>query len=219
MRIEAVIFDMDGLMLDTESIYFKLVPQAAEMLGYPPSDELPRLMMGTNHERCKATARKFYGEEFPYDELADICAKLTEEIYAREGVPVKAGVVELLEYLKSKGIPCGVASSTYAEKGMRLLRGAGIDGYFTDFVFGDMVEKSKPEPDIFLAAAKTLGMQPRSCMGLEDSPSGLAASKAAGLYTVMVPDMLKPDQELLDMIDGCVTTLHDIIPLIERLNA
>lgn len=219
MRIEAVVFDMDGLMLDSEMVYVATSLQAEEELGYTPSKELAVSTMGGTNAQWKADVKEYYGEDFPIEKFSELSTKLMDEWYDTKGIPVKTGLVELLKYLKQVGIPCAVASSTDTEKAMRMLRKAEVDGYFADFVFGDMIERSKPAPDIFLAAAAALGKDPTRCMGLEDSRNGLTAAKAAGMYTVMVPDMLQPDEALLEMIDGCVTSLHDIIPLIERLNA
>lgn len=218
MRIEAVVFDMDGLMLDSEVVYTQLSLQAEEELGYPPSQQLAMRTMGMANEKWRSVICEFYGEGFPIDRFADRCTELMNQWCEEKGIPLKPGLIELLEHLNRKKIPCAVASSTYAEKALRMLRKAGVDGYFTDFVFGDMVSRSKPAPDIFLEAARVLGKEPQRCMGLEDSRNGLTAAKAAGMYTVMVPDQLTPDEELLAMIDDCVPSLHEVIPLIEKLN-
>ncbi|MEG1942569.1 MAG: HAD family phosphatase [Angelakisella sp.] len=218
MKIEAVVFDMDGLMLDSEKVYVATSQQAAADLGYTPSEELAIGVMGSTNEAWRAAVQGFYGEGFPLADFVVRCDVLMDRWYAQKGIPLKAGLIELLTYLNSEKIPCAVASSTATQKAMKMLRDGGVEKYFTGFVFGDTIERSKPAPDIFLAAAKLLGKEPSHCMGLEDSRNGLHAAKSAGMYTVMRPDLLVPDAELLALVDGCLPTLLDVIPLIKKLN-
>ncbi|MEG0754511.1 MAG: HAD family phosphatase, partial [Angelakisella sp.] len=207
MSIEAVIFDMDGLMVDSERVYEEIFKLATAEMNREHSHELILRTTGMNNAAWRAEVQKFYGEDFDLEFFADRCDILMEDWVEEKGIPLKDGLIELLEYLKEKQIPCAVASSTYTKKAMRLLSKVGIDGYFTGFMFGDMVERSKPEPDIFLAAAKLLGKEPATCMGLEDSFNGIRACNAAGLYTVMVPDLLQPTEEIRALTDNCVATL------------
>ena len=132
-------------------------------------------------------------------------------------MPVKPGLFALLEYLKKEGIPAAVASSTYRAVALPLLEQAGIAPWLTGMAFGDMVQRSKPEPDIFLLAARQLGAEPANCIVLEDSPNGILAAHRAGMLPVMVPDLLKPDPELEKILYSRVEQLDQVIILMEGM--
>lgn len=218
MRIEAVIFDMDGLMVDTEKLYYKASMAVVADMGFTPSNELILSTMGLPNTTWCQRYREYYGESFSLDTFRQEC-DTTMLRYYEVGVPVKPGLVELLDYLKAKKIPKAVASSTYTERATFCLSQAGVLDCMDQLVFGDMITNGKPAPDIFLEAARRLGVPPQQCMGLEDSHNGIRACHAGGLYTVMVPDMVPVTPEILTLTNGCVPSLAEVIPLIERLNS
>ena len=135
----------------------------------------------------------------------------------QDNVPIKTGLIELLDYLKEHGYKIAVATSTNYEKVMHNFDVTGIQGRFDAVVCGDMIERSKPAPDIYLRAAQLLEVPPQECMALEDSPNGIRSGAAAGMYTVMIPDMIPATEELLAIASNKVDTLLDIMPLLDRL--
>lgn len=139
---------------------------------------------------------------------------LFQERLERE-LPIKKGVRELLEYLKEKQIKTAIASSTKGPLVRKHLERTGLSGYFQEIVSGDMVEKSKPEPDIYLKACEAVGVLPENAMGIEDSFNGIRAVAAAGMTAVMVPDMVQPDEEIRQIYDYCVQDLLEVKELIE----
>ena len=157
-----------------------------------------------------------YGDDFPYDAFMRRKAELTDAWIGKNGVPVKPGLMELLRFLKRDGCRTAVATSTSRKHAADYLERTGAAPYFDRAVYGDMVEKSKPDPEIYLKAAAMLGAAPEDCMALEDSPNGIRSAHAAGMRTVMVPDLFEPDAELQRMISACVPTLSDVIGLLRR---
>ncbi len=136
-----------------------------------------------------------------------------------KGVPVKDGLYDLLEYLKREKIPCAVASSTSRKNVLHYCDETKVTGYFQKIICGDMVEKSKPDPQIYLTAAREIGMAPEHCMALEDSPNGCLSARRAGMKTVMVPDQVQPDEAMRARLFACVSSLRDVIPLLENCDA
>ena len=132
-------------------------------------------------------------------------------------MPIKTGLIELLDYLKEHGYRIAVATSTDYEKVMHNFDVTGVQGRFDAVVCGNMIQHSKPAPDIYLRAAELLGVDPSECMALEDSPNGIRSGAAAGMYTVMIPDMIPATAELLEIASNQVDTLLDIMPLLEKL--
>lgn len=218
-RIEAVIFDMDGLLIDSEVIYFQVGSGIIESMGFEPDGDFLRKCTGLPENTWRQHMIEHYGPGFDGQVFAQRSLKEMRRWYTERSIPLKKGAIELLEYLKNNNIPCAVASSTYSGLGKVCLNNTGIYERFAACVFGDMVQQGKPAPDIFLAAAKALGKSPERCMGLEDSFNGIRASHAAGLYTVMVPDLLSPTREILTLTDGCVTSLLEVIPILDALNS
>lgn len=216
MRIQAAIFDMDGLMLDTERLTKRLRRQATEEMGIPYRDLIDRIM-GRSEPEVRRVFLEEYGPDYPYDEVKERIRRLRREYLAENPVPVKPGLFPLLEYLKKEGIPAAVASSTYRAVALPLLEQAGIAPWLTGMVFGDMVQRSKPDPDIFLLAARQLEAEPAACVVLEDSPNGILAAHRAGMLPVMVPDLLEPDPELEKILYGRVERLDQVIILMEGM--
>lgn len=219
MRIKGVIFDMDGLMLDSERLYERAALDMMEEMRVEPSLEVIHRSIGLPEETWAVVVRDHYGADFDMERYKAGCGEIMRIWYEERQIPTKPGLFELLDYLRDHGIARAVASSTYTDKAMRCLSNVGAADYFSAFVFGDMVKLGKPNPEIFRTAADKLGLAPENCMGLEDSFNGVRAAHGAGLYTVMVPDLLTPNEEILTLTDGCLPSLHEIIPLLDRLNA
>lgn len=214
--IEAVLFDMDGLMFDTERMYQKAWLQAGRQMGVPMEPEIVDRLRGRNREGCARVCREVFGEEFDFDAMRTACRALMARWIEEDGLPVKPGLYELLAELERRGIPAVLATSTTRDSAWGHLQRAKVDRYFLGAVCGDEVSHSKPDPEVFLKAAALAGKDPARCMVLEDSPAGVRAGAAAGCFTVMVPDLTAPDEELRKLADEILPGLRDVIPLLDR---
>lgn len=194
--LEAVIFDMDGLMLDTERIALRVVAEAAAALGYPWRTEIGLAMVGLNARDSDAVAAMHLGPAYPVEPLRDEFAARYQRALESEPIPRKPGLLELLEWIESQALMKAVATSTKRERAQIKLSRAGLGGRFPVLVAGDEVERGKPAPDIFLAAAAAIGVSPRHCLVLEDSGPGVLGALAAGMQVIMVPDVLPPSREI-----------------------
>ncbi|HJD21924.1 MAG TPA: HAD family phosphatase [Candidatus Gemmiger faecigallinarum] len=207
--IQGVIFDMDGLMFDTERIWATLWAPALERLGQPaPSDAFIAGARGLAGENML----RYLAENYPAcdpQQLLDVVNELGRTALAN-GAPAKPGLYELLDWLEQASIPRVVASSSTRGTIDRYLRIADIERYFAARVSGDDVQFSKPDPAIFLTAAQALGLPPQNCLVLEDSFNGVRAGHAAGAVTVMVPDLTPPTPEIRALCAACCSTLLDV---------
>ena len=198
--INGVIFDMDGLLLDTEGTYLSFSREVAAEMGFPLEEEVFHRCIGIPHTGTSAIVREATGGKMDVERWAHGVHEKVFRFFSEEGVKVKAGAVPLLETLRNRGLPLGVASSTHREGVLQLLSGSGLSSYFRYFSCGDEVTKSKPDPEIFLKAAGGLGLDPRECLVFEDSPAGIRAASAAGMRAVMVPDLIMPQPDFYEHI-------------------
>lgn len=199
MKYKAVIFDMDGVIFDSERLYIECNKEIARKFGITDMDlveEVSKKCIGITSEETRRIMQECLGEVFPIDEMWMGAAALFKEKTIGGNLPVKPGVVEILEYLKDKKVQTAIASSTKSDTVKRELGDAGLLNYFDKIVGGDMIRKSKPEPDSFLKAAEVLGVDPKDCCIIEDSFNGIRAAHAAGGFPIMVPDILQPDDEI-----------------------
>ena len=215
--IKAVIFDKDGTLHDTEQVYHRAWRAAAEQMSVPNIMEFVAICTGTNFTRTAELWQEYYGDAYAFRPFWELRNAIYDQMIAEEGLPIKAGAYELLDYLKDNGYKIALATSTNATRVERHLVQSDMKTYFDAVVTGDTVPNGKPAPDIFLRAAERLGVSPADCMGVEDSFNGVRAVKAAGMYTVMVPDMIQPTKEILEAADDCVSDLKKIIPILEHL--
>lgn len=214
--LKAVIFDVDGTLLDTERIYMQAWKAAAAEQGYVMPDELLRKTRAVD---AKVAARIFeeeIGNGFSYVKTRPLRVRIAEEIIARESPILKPGVLELLDYLKEKGIRLSVASSTNTQTTREHLAASGIADRFEVIVGGDQIVNGKPHPDIFLKAAELLGEAPENCMVVEDSPAGIRAGAAAGMKVVLVPDQAAITQEIIDLSDTVLDSLLEMPAYLEK---
>ena len=214
--LKAAVFEMDGLMFDTETLVYRNWQTMMDEAGYPYSLDDFKQTVG----KRKAEVQNFYfgryGADFPYWDFSEKGRGMYLEYVAERGVPVKPGLHELLEYLRSKDFGIALATSTSRKTTELNLESAGVQGYFDALVCGDDVKNGKPHPEVFLTAAAGLGEAPEACVAFEDSINGIKSAFAAGMKTVMVPDMLQPTNEILPMIDCLCDSLEKSIPFIER---
>lgn len=214
--IKGVIFDMDGLMLDTEKLLARYWIQAAREAGFLM--ELKHVL-GIRSLAAMFAAPKLqgiFGKEFDYEAIRARRKELMNEHLQIHGIEKKKGIDELLLYLKNSGRKIAVATATDRQRTNSYLTQAGLISYFDQFVCGDMVKRGKPDPEIYLTACKALGLTPQECMALEDSPNGILSAHAAGCKAVMVPDLSQPDDELQSYLYACVPDLQCVIKLLEE---
>ncbi|MGN0436260.1 MAG: HAD family hydrolase [Wujia sp.] len=193
---EAVIFDMDGVIFDSEIKVLECWNVIADKYHVAGIEDVCRACLGLNREATKKVFLDWYGQDFPYDAYKSEMSNLFHTRYAEGRLPLKPGVHELLQALKEHKKKVALASSTRSEIARRELRDAGLLEYFDVVICGDMVEKSKPEPDIFLKACEDLHVSPAHAYGIEDSHNGIRALAAAGVRAIMVPDMMEPSDEM-----------------------
>jgi HAD superfamily hydrolase (TIGR01509 family) len=211
--IEAVLFDMDGLLIDTEAVYIQAYHAAAETFGVEVSMALCHAMIGLPRVECEAMIQDHFGPEFRVDRFQLCFREHSERLMAVE-VPVKPGARELLAWLGAGGLPLAVASSARTTTVQKHLGRAGLLGHFKAIATREDVERPKPHPDIYLEAARRLGAAPERCVAFEDSSIGLTAAHAARTMAIMVPDILKPSDEIRAK---CVTVLPDLHAALELL--
>lgn len=194
--IEAICFDMDGILFDTERLSVESWIAVAEKLGLGNIEKGVYGCIGLNRTDCRIFLKEVYGEDFPYDYFREQTSALFQERVEQEGLPVMQGAGELLAWLQEKGVKIALASSTGHEKVLSHLRRADFTDFFQVVIGGDMVEHSKPLPDIYLKACELLGVKPENAIAIEDSPNGIRSAAAAGMLPVMVPDLVEPTPEI-----------------------
>ena len=214
--ITAVLFDMDGLVLDTEKLYTRFWQEAACACGYPMTKEQALGMRSLNRGAGLAKMQSYFGPDVDYDFIRQKRIELMDAFVEKEGVTLKPGIHELLAFLKERGIKTAIATSSPMERTVLYLTSVGLQNSFDELVSGYMVEKGKPEPDIYLYAAKKLGAEPRNCMVLEDSPAGILAAHRAGCVPVLVPDQDEPDEETRKLLHAKAESLTGVIALLEE---
>ena len=217
--MNAVVFDMDGLMFDTERLCMRAWDYAGENMGVGKAGYMVMKTLGMKHTRAMEIWREEFGDSFNEPALDKYTKEFVTDFYAHNKVPVKKGLYSLLEYLKSANFKLAVASSTTRDGVLRNLRSAQIEDYFDVIISGDMVENSKPAPDIYLKACEKLDEIPENCYALEDSRSGVHSAARAGCKTIMVPDLWQPDEETAALLFKKCENLFEVEELIKRLSA
>ncbi len=213
--IKAVLFDMDGTIFDTERIYREEWFYAAEAVGFDEMEELLARIFGTSEKDIGTYVYKTYGEDFPYEKMLSIRADRIANRVAEEGVPLKAGVPEVFDRLREKGIVSALATSAPKFRVDDFLARSGLREKFSVVITGERVTRSKPAPDIFLLAAKELGLRPEECMVVEDSHNGAKGGYNARMPVVLVPDLQPFTPEIAPFVTHHLTTLEDLPRLFE----
>lgn len=213
---KAVVFDMDGVITDTEKLYRRFQLEEGLKRGVPEDVMIKACerIAGGNKYTNKEPFEKIVGRGIDYWEYRDKMIARLDQYINENGVELKYGVHETLKYLKEKGIKIGLATSTVRERAIGYLVDHKIDIYFDELIFGDMVENGKPAPDIYLKACEMLGVAPREAIAVEDSINGIKSAGVAGLYPVMVIDLIQPNDEIkpfAKQIYEDMTRLREII--------
>jgi HAD superfamily hydrolase (TIGR01509 family) len=197
---QAVLFDMDGTMLDTEGPVLPFWYAVMKKYDYPLDEETLYKTIGIPAVSTEKMLIEKYGKDFPYHKITEELEQMVEDDIEKNGIPLKQGILTLLDHLEKLGIPKAVATSTRREKALWKLKHAGIADRFSFVVSVDDVKRGKPAPDLFLAAAEKLGMLPENCIGFEDSTAGLQSLAAAGIKSVFVKDIILPPQDVLKTV-------------------
>lgn len=193
--MRAVIFDMDGLMFDTERVAIAAWDYAGEKMGLGKAGYMVMKTLGVTAERADEIWRGEFGADVDTKAMRRYGREYTDRFYEENKVPVKPGLYELIDWLSSAGIKRAVASSSTRRAVMRNLVSAGITDRFDVIVSGEAVGRSKPEPDIYLKACELLGEKPCDCVALEDSRNGIRSAYSAGCRVIMVPDLWQADEQ------------------------
>lgn len=213
-EIKLVIFDMDGLMFDTERLTKDCWGRACETLGFVYRPEVFHRTIGRDIVDSERIVLEGMGADFPFQEARALRDRYVLEYAEEHGTPLKPGLCELLDELDAQGIRRVVATSTEEYRASRLIGYAGLTGRFDGIVYGNEVANGKPFPDIFLKAAD--GLPPQQCLVLEDSPAGVEAAFRAGMPVALIPDLAVPDETVLARCTVKLETLHGVIGYIRQ---
>lgn len=215
-KVKAVIFDQDGLMFDTERLSVEAWGVVGKKYGISVGEEFFDLVRGSKPDVVRGLLREMCGPDFDVEHFLEEKRLFSYEQIKKDGVPVKPGLKELLTYLKERGIRTAVATSSSRHWTEQNVKGAGIDGFFDAYAFGEMVTHAKPDPEIFYLAADMLGEKPEECIVLEDSFNGINAALNGGFLAVMVPDLSIPGPEMVKQLTAKCDSLLDVIRLFEE---
>lgn len=214
--VYGLVFDMDGLIFDSERVVKRSWDYAGEKLGYEHFGEHIYHTIGFNLARRTEYFRNNVSSEFPMDQFAVMTRARFHEIIDNEGLDRKPGVEELLKYAKQKELRIALATSSRREHASSLLKRYGLYDYFDGEIYGDMVTSGKPSPEIYLKACQEIGVSPVNAIALEDAPAGIRSAHTAGMRTVMVPDLVEPDEKTLKMVWHRYDTLFDFLEFLKR---
>ena len=217
--IEAIVFDMDGLLFDSERIVQRSWEEAGNQLGLEHMGETIYHTLGMNLAGRNHYFRNTIAKDFPCEEFAKQARIWFYKIVNEEGLPMKNGARELLEYGKANGYRMAIATSSRREYALKNLKAAKIYDFFDAGVFGDMVQHAKPDPEIYLKACDSIGAAPANCIALEDAPAGIRAAYAAGMKPIMIPDLVAPTPEIDALLYGTCDTLLGVIGILEKLKS
>ena len=214
--IRGVLFDMDGVILDSEKLYTRFWQEAGLALGYPMTREHALGMRALNRDAAAEKLKSYFGPGVDYHQIKSKRIELMDAYVARHGIAPKPGIREILAFLKEQGLPCAICTASPLERVRDYLTPLGLYDLFDAVCTVYQVPKGKPEPDIYLFGAKTLGLEPANCLALEDAAAGIESAWRAGCMAVMVPDQDAPDELTLSRCTALADSLLDVVELISR---
>ena len=206
-NIKGAVFDMDGLMFDTEKLLVRFWRESAEFYGYNMTDENVFEIRSLSRKYSVPLLKGIFGEDFPFEEVRSRRITLMNDYIDTYGFEVKKGLYELLDFLKENEYLIAVATATDRIRAESYLKKAGVYGYFDTIICGDMVKNGKPEPDIYITACTESGLSPEECVAFEDSPNGIKSAYSAGCQVIMIPDLTQPDDSIKSMLSGVYESL------------
>ncbi len=210
-EFDAVVFDMDGVIFDSERATMDCWLELAEKYHIENLEETFLACTGTTNQRTREIMLEAYGEDFSYDTIAKEASVMFHTKYDGGKLPMKSGVRALLDYLRHHGRKIALASSTRKQTVINELKDAGIIDYFDEIITGDMVAHSKPHPEIFLLACEKIGVNPENAYAIEDSCNGIRAAGAGGLRPIMVPDLIPANDEMKRIAEAVLGSLEEVI--------
>lgn len=213
---KAVIFDMDGLMIDSERVTWEGYEKQCQLRGYTMTYSFYLSMVGNPMTVVRRKMREQFGPDFPLEEIIHAVHADMDRQFSVNGVPVKKGLPEILSYVRETELKALIATSSDRDRVERILRYANIETYFTDIICGNEVSNGKPAPDIFLKGCEKLGIRPEEAFVLEDSELGILASYRAGIDVICVPDLKQPQDEFRRMTIAVVDSLVEACEVIQR---
>ena len=216
-KIDAIIFDMDGVLIDSERISFKCYEEVFKNYTYEIDEKFYVKFIGRNIDGIREVMNEKYGKDFPFDEIYKKKVELAVEFTSKNGVRIKPGVHELLDYLNKENYKIAVATSTRRQRALELLAEAKIKEKVNFVVCGDEVENSKPDPEIFLKAAKGLEVEPEKCIVIEDSDAGITAAYAAKMTGIHVPDMKQLEKDTAKLAFKICESLDKVKEYLEEV--
>jgi len=214
--IHAVILDMDGVIIDSETIYRVAWQAAVSELGYELSEESYSSLLGLTILDAEAELARRFGPKFWVPRFHELWMSRWTHMVETSGMPVKPGLWDFLNIIEASHLPVAVATSSDSKTVEFSLRAAGLDGRFSCIVSGDQVSRGKPAPDLFLEAARRLAVLPQACIVFEDSEAGLQAAKAAGIPAIMIPDLKPPSPQAKALAFRILPSLHEAADFIKE---
>ena len=213
--IRGLLFDMDGLVLDTETLFSRFWMEACHFYGYPLTREQSLGMRSLSKTAGQAQLESYFGPGICYTTIRAKRIELMDAFIAQNGVTPKSGIYELMDFLEENGIPAAITSSSPISRIRDYLTPLNLYHRFAKICSGHEVPNGKPAPDIYLHGAASLGLDPRECLALEDSPAGILSAYRAGTLPVMIPDLDQPGPETLPLLYAKADSLTDIIALLQ----
>lgn len=207
MLPSAVVFDVDGVLFDSEVVIRRAWKKVGADMGWPQVEQRYLDFIGQSRSDIAIRFREIFGPELDGVEFLKRCTDYTRQCMEEEGVPLKPGILDILDYLKEKGVPIALATSTNSARTARRMELTGLGGYFDAIVTGDMVVHSKPDPEIYRRACEALGVDPACAIAVEDAPNGIRSAFGAGLQVIMIPDLAPHTPELDPMLLTCLPSL------------
>ncbi len=208
--IKAVLFDLDGTLTDTEKYYQEAWPKALEHFGYKAKPEMALELRSLGRPFAPIKFKEWFGEDFDYSAVREYRKGLVEDIIKEHGIPLKPGAVEILSWLRSRGVLTSLVTANDYPRAERYLKKIGLFEYFDKIICANMVKQGKPAPDIYAYACKELGLDPDQTYAVEDSPNGVTSAYGAGCNVIMIPDLTEPDSDLMTKLYKRLDKLEDI---------
>ncbi|MGI6472716.1 MAG: HAD family hydrolase [Candidatus Methanomethylophilaceae archaeon] len=214
--IKAILFDMDGVLIDTERINLRFTIEAAKDFGFDLKPEDALKQRSTAPEESDRYYRSVYGEDFDFYAIRDERRRRMRDFIEENGLDLKEGVREVFEHLEKMNLKKAVVTSTQYDRAMNYIRMLGIENRFDAIVSASMVERGKPYPDVYLYATEKINEKPENCIAVEDSPNGVRAAYGAGCKVAIFPDLTEPDEEMRNMGTWVLKSMESLIGILDE---